>query len=222
MHRPVLVTPPAIAPVSLQEAKAHLRVDFPDENGVIPPHEDDTLITGLIEAAVSHLDGWTGILGRCLVEQEWRQDFDRFARCLPLPLGPVLQIKSVTWRTPDGTLSTIATSHYSLVTDAGGQSMVRFKNEHEFPAGPLHESRAVAVTYVAGYETIPEVPGEEGPPVVDAVPAQSTVPAALKAAILLMVGNWYENRDAVIVGTSGSALPMGFDMLISPYRRISI
>uniref|UniRef100_UPI002AFFC390 head-tail connector protein n=1 Tax=Hoeflea sp. TaxID=1940281 RepID=UPI002AFFC390 len=86
MHRPVLVTPPAILPVSLAEARLHLRVD---------EDADDTLITSLIGAAVDHLDGWTGILGQCLVEQEWRQDFDAFASCLSLPLGPVTSITSV-------------------------------------------------------------------------------------------------------------------------------
>src|SRR5690606_10673336 len=71
MHRPVRVTPPAIQPVTLAEAKLHLRVDHDDE---------DALISNLIQAATGHLDGWTGILGHCLVEQVWRQDHDRFAR----------------------------------------------------------------------------------------------------------------------------------------------
>ena len=64
MHRPVLVTPPAETPVSRTEAKAHLRVDGTG---------DDDLIDGLIDAAVAHLDGYTGILGRCMVTQTWRQ-----------------------------------------------------------------------------------------------------------------------------------------------------
>ena len=40
------------------EAKAHCRVDTSD---------DDTLIASLVKAATAHLDGWSGILGRCLV-----------------------------------------------------------------------------------------------------------------------------------------------------------
>ncbi len=89
MHRPVLITPPAIQPVSLAEAKLHLRVDHNDE---------DTLIESLTRAATEHSDGWNGILGRCLVEQVWRQDHDRFARQMIIPLGPVIAVQSITWR----------------------------------------------------------------------------------------------------------------------------
>jgi uncharacterized phiE125 gp8 family phage protein len=69
MPFPVLVTPPVAAPVSLAEAKAHLRVDFDDE---------DALISGLIDAATQHLDGWSGVLGRALMPQTWEMSLDRF------------------------------------------------------------------------------------------------------------------------------------------------
>lgn len=219
MHRPVLVTPPEMAPVSLTEAKAHLRVEVDD---------DDALIEGLVKAATEHLDGWTGILGRCLVEQEWRHDFDAFARCLALPLGPVISITSITWRRPDGTLSTVASSNFSLVTDSGGRTRVRFKDGFALPTD-LHESRAIAVTYKAGYETIPEVPAvppgdgdPPDPPGSPAVPAKTTVPDPLKVAIMLMAGNWYEQREAVVIGTISSVLPMGVTALIAPYRRVGV
>lgn len=204
MHRPVLISPPDLPVVSLAEAKAHLRVDHDD---------DDALIEGLIRAATEHLDGWTGILGRCLVDQTWRQDFDRFVRDLCLPLGPVISIVSVTWRNPAGALATVPPSSYDLRTDAGGRSLVRFDNDFTFP-GPLHESRAVAVTYRAGYETIP---AQEGPPI---VPAKVTVPEPLRVAILLLAGHWYQNREAV--GDPQSELPFAVNALIAPYRRVGV
>lgn len=212
MNRPVLVTPPAILPVSLVEAKAHLRVDFAD---------DDSLIEGLIKAATDHLDGWTGILGRALVEQEWRQDFDAFASCLSLPLGPVISISSVT---VGG--DTVDASSYGLKVDAGGRSVVTFGN--------VSASGATSIAYKAGYATIPEVPEvpavEPGPgdppdppgsPAVPAIPAQSTVPAALKVAIMLLVGHWYQNREAA-TPSSISELPFAVNALISPFRRVGV
>lgn len=208
MHGPVLVTPAAMMPVSLTEAKGHLRVDF---------NEDDKLIEGFIAAATAHLDGWTGVLGRCLVEQEWRQDFDGFARELCIPLGPVIGGLSVTWRNAAGQVSTVSPSSYDLRTDAGGRTLLAFDTSYSFPSG-LHESRAVSVTYKAGYPTIPEVPADGDTP---AIPAQTTVPAPIKTAILLLVGHWYQNREAV-TGETANVLPFAVDALIGPYRRVGI
>lgn len=198
MLAPVLITPPAMLPVSLAEAKAHLRVDHTD---------DDSLIGGLIAAATDHLDGWTGILGRCLVEQTWRQDFAAFATCLSLPLGPVISISNVT---VGGV--TVDDSDYALLTDAGGRSRVEIAH---IASGP----GAVSVTYKAGYATIPEVPANGADP---AIPAQSTVPAALKVAIMLLVGSWYANREIIVVGATVENLPFAVDALIAPFRRVGV
>ena len=200
MHRPVLVTPPEILPVSLAEAKLHLRVDHGD---------DDALIASLIKAAVDHLDGWTGILGRCLVEQTWRQDFDALAGCLPLSLAPVAEIVSVEYVDENGVTRTLDGSDYALRVDAGGRA---FLNVSARPA-----ASSASVTYKAGYPTIPEVPEDGDTP---AVPAQSMVPDAIKAAILLLIGHWYANREAV--AGEFSVVPMAVEALIAPYRRVGI
>lgn len=208
MHAPVLVTPPDLLPVSLDEAKLHLRVDS---------DEEDDLIDGFIEAATAYLDGWTGILGRCLVEQEWRQDFDGFGRELYLPLGTVNSITTVTWRNAAGQVATVPGANYDLRTDAAGRSVVRFDAAYDFPRD-LHESRAVAITYKAGWPTIPAIPEDGETP---EMPAQPTVPAPIKVAILLMVGHAYKNREAVTSGSS-APLPLGFDALVAPYRRAQL
>lgn len=191
MHRPVLVEPPAAAPVSLAEAEAHI-LDVPDDQGA--------LIEGLIAAATQHLDGWTGILGACMVEQEWRQDFDCFARCLPLPLGPVMSITHVRWRNKAGQMATVNQDEYSLRTDGGGRSFVRFRDSYQLPSD-LYQVAAVQVTYKAGHEE---------------------VPAPLKVAILLTVAHWFNHREAVVTGIIATTIPMGAKMLIAPFRRVRI
>jgi hypothetical protein len=60
---PTLITPAADLPATRDEAKAQCRVDGT---------EQDALIDGLLASAVAHLDGWTGILGRCMMPQTWR------------------------------------------------------------------------------------------------------------------------------------------------------
>lgn len=41
---------------------------------------------------------------------------------------------------------------------------------------------------------------------------------AIEQGALLLIGHWYANRESVVVGVSGSALPMATDRLWSPFR----
>ena len=59
---PIRVTAPAGPVVTLADLKTHLRV--------VGDH-DNAHITSLEAAAVAHLDGWRGVLGRCILEQQW-------------------------------------------------------------------------------------------------------------------------------------------------------
>ncbi|MBD9635962.1 hypothetical protein IB277_06595 [Ensifer sp. ENS07] len=187
--------------MSIEEAMRQCRIsaDDYDPAGLT---EIQQLLGAYILAATELLDGWTGILGRCLKTQVWRQDFDGFARCLPLGLGPVSAVGSVTWRDSAGQVSTVAPSDYTLNTDGGGRSAVRFRNAWSMP-GDLDESAAVSVTYSAG---------------------SSSVPVPIQQAILLSVGAWYENREEVVVGATVSSLPasVAVDRLLAPYRRVGL
>lgn len=40
----------------------------------------------------------------------------------------------------------------------------------------------------------------------------------VKAAMLLLIGHWYANREAAIVGASASKLPLAVESLLQPYR----
>lgn len=192
MHAPVRTAAPAATPVSVAEAKAHLRVENSDE---------DTLIAGLVNAATSHLDGWSGVLGRALVTQTWRQDFDAFSRKMRLPLFPVASVTSVTYRDANGATQTVAAENYSLLADERG-AFVGLVWDFDPPI-LYDDGPAVSVTYVAGT-------------------AAADVPAAIKHAILLMVGHWFANREAVVTGTIAVNLPMTVDALLAPLRRIGV
>lgn len=219
MHKPVLVTAPTMTPVSLADAKVQLAVEH---------DEHDAMIDGFIAAAVDHLDGWSGILGRALVEQTWRQDFDCFSGHMRLPLAPVISITSVTWRDSSGQISTVSSDDYALLSDALGP-YIKFKSGFSWP-DDLNQIKPVSVTFVVGYPTTPEVPEvpeipeslPEQPfvPAVPAIPAQSTVPAAIKAAILIHVRLMY---DAYRLGADAGPIPTGaIDALIAPYRRVFV
>lgn len=73
---PTLVTAPTSDVVSLIDLKAHLRVTHTME---------DDLISSLGASAAAYLDGWTGILGRCIMPQTWQVVSDAGSVLLPFP-----------------------------------------------------------------------------------------------------------------------------------------
>lgn len=40
----------------------------------------------------------------------------------------------------------------------------------------------------------------------------------VSTAMLLLIGNWYANRESVVIGNISSELPMAVRVLIDPYR----
>ncbi|WP_157014892.1 head-tail connector protein [Mesorhizobium xinjiangense] len=200
--KPVRVAPPAEPVVTLAEAKAHLRVNAEGEGSLLP-NEDDSLITGLIAAATEHLDGWAGILGRCLVNQDWRIDLPAWpATCIALPFSDVSSV-TVNYFDQDDVEQTLSSSEYELAASATG-TVVRFKKTFSRPALNDDRADAVQVTMTAGYG------------------AAADVPQPIKQAILLLVGAWYENREETVIGTIASPLPdsVAVNALITPYRRV--
>lgn len=194
-QRPALVSAAAVTPVTLAEAKAHLRVDHNDE---------DTVITGLIAAATSYLDGWQGVLGQCLITQSWRQDFNDFPMTiLRLPMSPVQSITSIVYRQDNGTETTMDAAKYRISTDAQGAFLELTVDEVWPVAGDRVD--AVSVTAVYGY-------GD----------AETDVPQSIRHAILLLIGNWYENREAAVIGVQVAQLPMAVNALLMPHRRVGV
>lgn len=197
MHRPVLVTAPAVTPVTLQELKQHLRLVAGAETYTT----EDGPLQIYLDAAVAHLDGYSGVLGRCIVTQTWRQDFDAWDRVMRLPFLAA-SIASVKYRDSAGQLSTVSADDYALKSDDLG-SYVRLDDDFAHPSD-LAQSNGVLVEFTAGYGVAVDVP------------------AALKAAVLLLAGHWYANREAVVTGTIATELPMAIAALIAPYRRVGV
>lgn len=197
---PVLVTAPVLKLLTTDAVKAHLRVDG---NG------DDELIDALIEVVTDHLDGWTGILGRCLLPQTWRQDFPWFPLDyrIRLPLAPVTAISSITYNDAANAPQTLSTSVYSgPFADAIGSYIVLQYGQ----IWPVTYSRddAASITFIAGYGSA------------------AAVPASIRQAALLMIGDLYENRETVMVDLRAAAVQIPtsatVDALLGKYRRIGL
>lgn len=145
MLSPVRTAAPATTPITLAEAKVHLRVDYSD---------DDARITSLIQAATDHLDGWSGILGRALVTQTWRADYSCFpySRRLRLPLVPVQSLTVAYYDASNVNQSlTITNLHYISGADVVFESGLIWPSVYS-------RADAVRVTFVAGYGAASAVP----------------------------------------------------------------
>ncbi|RUR34481.1 head-tail connector protein [Vreelandella nanhaiensis] len=44
----------------------------------------------------------------------------------------------------------------------------------------------------------------------------------ITTAMLLMIGHWYVNREAVLVGVSTATLPLAVEAILWPYRRLGV
>jgi uncharacterized phiE125 gp8 family phage protein len=93
---------PVAEPVTLAEAKAHLRLTATRE---------DDLLSGLIRAARQEVERATGL---ALIDQHWRQVLDRWpaSGLLKLPIQPVREILSVTVYGSEGEASVLNASAY--------------------------------------------------------------------------------------------------------------
>ena len=163
----VTLAQPTEEPVSLPEAKLHLRVDHDDE---------DVSIDGLITAA---REWFEGEIWQTLVTTTYKYVLDCFPdeRQIELPRGPLQSVTSIVYIDEDGNGATFAASNY-IVSTAANPGTITLKSSASWPSTTLQEVDGVEITYVAG----------DG----DA----AAVRRMDKQAILLLVGHWYENREA--------------------------
>lgn len=186
---PRLITAPTDLPVSVAEAKAHVRVDHADE---------DAPIEAMLRAAVSHIDGYSGRAHRALVTQTWEDAFAGFEERMFLAVGPVASITSVTYEDASGADATVSASDYSLLESARGY-YIKPKPGLSWPDTGRRDD-AVRVRYVAGT-------------------AAGAVPPAIKAAVLLVFGDFYAHRETTAPGRAVS-IPVAatVDRLLAPYQ----
>src|SRR6056297_2208351 len=101
---PIRVGGPAVEPVSLADARTHLRLD--------DTHEDD-LVTALIEAGRLLLESATRLI---FINQSWRLILEETPRSmhLHLPLAPIIAITEIRVIDAQGVTSVVDPQDYRL------------------------------------------------------------------------------------------------------------
>lgn len=157
--------------------------------------DDDTYITSLITAARVHVENW---LGKKLITQVLILHLDQFpqsAREIVLPYGPVQTVDSIAYLDSSG-----ATATFTTFREAIGEisRVVPTYGNVWPPTQPVID--AVQIEYTTGYGDADDVP------------------KTIKQAMLLLIGNWYANREQVVVGTIVAELPQAVTALLSAER----
>lgn len=194
-----LVSPVAEEPITLEDAWAHLRIDVDS-----PPSSDhDAWLTGFgIPAAREYCEHW---LGSSIAPQTLELATNGFPhRFAKLPFGPVLSIVSVTYLDPDTSppqYATVDTADYQL--DAY-TSRLELAYGASWPTA-VDFTNSVKIQYRAGF-SLP-----------DDSPQINPMPYLIRAAMLLMLGHLFENREAT-TELKLDEIPLGVSSLLERDR----
>lgn len=140
----LLISPPALEPLTLDDAKLFLRVD-----GIA----EDSLIAALIAAARQHAEAVTG---RALITQGWRIVLDAWPkrRIVRLTRAPVQTVDAVTLRAADGTPSLVDPALYGLDRATQPPRLV----VSERAGAPGSAVNGIEIDFTAGYGAPSDVP----------------------------------------------------------------
>lgn len=203
---------PGTEPVTLDEAKAHLRI----ETGVTA---DDTLITALIVAARQWCEQYTGL---AFITQTWQVVYDAgnfgigewwsgvregvevfsLPRVIELPYGPGASSVVIT-SYDDADSGTVFSSDNYFVDVVSNPPRIVLRQNAGWPL-PAREGNGLVIQYVCGYG------------------AASAVPTAIKTAIKMLIAQMYEQRGEDITGTIVAEPSFGVYSLLQPYRSICL
>jgi uncharacterized phiE125 gp8 family phage protein len=179
------VSGPLVEPVTISEAKSHLRIDkdFTD---------DDLYVQGLISAARHHVETVTD---RTLIKSQWQMRLDTFpAWDIELPKPPfMLGGVSVTY-VPTSGEAPITYTNFRTDMDST-PAVIRPQWNGMWPNCRGAEGD-VTVTYWAGYGESP-----------------NDVPAPVRHSMLMLIGSWYANREAVVQGGM-NPVPMAVEIML--------
>lgn len=187
---------PVAEPVSLTEAKLHLRLAV-DAAGAAAYTAEDALLTSIISAArmVAEVEQW-----RALV----LQGFDLFLDAWPrgdeivLPAPPLRAVEFIRYTDSDGVVNTFADTEYEIDID-GEPGRVVLGYEKSWPDSTLSPKNPIHVRFWAGY----------------AVPFTATAATDVLAA----VNHPFVDGDKVRLWVSGGELPGGLYFLRDYFAR---
>jgi uncharacterized phiE125 gp8 family phage protein len=164
--------------------------------------QEDEFISLLITAAREHCESHTR---RALAPQTLEVCLDSWpcGNEIELPDPPLQSITSVKYKDSAGVETTLtANTDYIADTDSNAGRIV-LPYGKMWPSATLYTVNPIRIRYVAGYS------------------AGNPIPKTIMLAMLLLVGHWHDNREAVITGSGAllsKKMDLAVDALLLPHR----
>ena len=157
---------------------------------------DDTLIDNLIKAATQSCEIYTN---RYFLDTLVTQYADKWVDIENLYKSPVSAITHIKYYDSDDSLQTLAGTVY-LLDEVSQPARIGLKPNQSYP-NIANRINAIEVKYTVGYGT-----------------ASTDVPEGIRQAVLITIGNFYENRQSVITGRTATELPLSSQYLLNQYK----
>lgn len=158
--------------------------------------DDDPLLAALAESALDVIESNTW---RKFRASTWEISLDCFPSVIELPFGGLSSVTSITYVDDNGASQVLASSEYQVDT-ARDIARITPAYDTDWPSTRT-QMNAISVRFVCGADSIP---------------------IAIRQAMLLLVGHFYENREASLVGISVAELPIAVDALIEAHKVVTI
>jgi len=185
-----LKTAPVAEPISLDEAKRHVRIDI-DET------DHDDYLHDLIVVAREQVEM---ITWRKLVTQTWYAYLDRWpgGKYIELPFGKLQSVTAIKYTDVDGDESTWSSAEYIVGTDYL-KGRVTLADGYTWPNETLYPSNPIEIEFLCGYGLAVSVPPQ------------------IKHAMKMIISELFENRETSIVGVSFQEMDI-VNNLLSNFR----
>ncbi|WP_458760542.1 head-tail connector protein [Afipia sp. TerB] len=183
-------------PVTLDDLKAHCRIDSDDEDGSLGTY---------LDAAAEFVADRTSLV---LAPTSYQIDRADWCADLQILVSPVRDIASVKYLDVNASSVTVDPSFYRWVrTDRG--AVVEFLPSFVRPVLADGRDDAVQIAFEAGFDD-PDATGSGDDPAL-------ILPVRAKQAVLLIAAHWFANREAVS-GESLTTIPLAAESLLGQLR----
>lgn len=182
MYTLTLVTPPAVEPITTDEAVNYMRLDAPST-------ADSTFIVGLIKTARKYCEN---LQHRAYITQTWEMSLSKFpcayndrlnnaqkSDVIEIPMGNLQTVDSVKYTDAANVVHTLTANTDYVVSTRGILGRVSPPYSGIWPTSALAPLDPVVIRFTCGYGL-----------------TSATVPEMAKQAMYMLIDYWYNNRDA--------------------------